>query len=95
VRKKPKATKAALVQKVIPPYIPDAPEKAEISIPSADDLYREIRIENTLTDEKGDTVKLKPGAEVEVTIEADVKATEPKETTSQSSLPEKTEDKKR
>jgi hypothetical protein len=75
-------------------YIPDAPEKAEISIPSADDLYRGIRIENTLTDEKGDTVKLKPGAEVEVTIEADVNATEPKET-SQSSIPENTEDKKR
>jgi hypothetical protein len=94
VRKKPKATKAGLVQKVILPYIPDAPEKAEILIPSADDLYREIRIENRLTDEKGDTVKLKPGAEVEVTVEADINATEPKEP-SKTSLPEKTEAKKR
>ena len=94
MRKKPKATKPALVQKVIPPPVPDVPEKAEISIPSADDLYREIRIENTLTDENGNTVKLKPGAEVEVTIEADVNATEPKET-SRSSFPEKTKDKKR
>jgi hypothetical protein len=94
VRKKPKATKPGLVQKVIPPYIRDAPEKAEISIPSADDLYREIRIENTLVDEKGGKVKLKPGAEVEVTVEADVNATEPKET-SKTSLPQKTEDKQR
>jgi ABC-type proline/glycine betaine transport system substrate-binding protein len=93
VRKKPKATKPGLVKKVIPPFVRDAPEKAEISIPSADDLYREIRIANTLTDENGDTVKLKPGAEVEVTIEADVKATESKETST--SLHEKTEDKKR
>jgi hypothetical protein len=94
VRKKPKATKPGLVQKVIPPYVPDAPEKAEISIPNADDLYREIRIENTLTDEKGNKVKLKPGAEVEVTVEADMSATEPKEP-SKTSLPERTKDEKR
>ena len=94
MRKKPNATKPGFVQKVIPPLVPDVPEKAEISIPSADDLYREIRIENTLTTEKGDTVKLKPGVEVEVTIEADLNATEPKET-SKTSIPEKTEDKKR
>jgi hypothetical protein len=94
VRKEPKATKPGLVQKVIPPYVPDAPEKVEISIPSADDLYREIRIENTLTDERGDKVKLKPGADVEVTVEADITATEPKET-SKTSLPEKTKGKKR
>jgi len=94
VSKKPKSTKPGIVHKVIPPYVPDVPEKAEISIPSADDLYREIRIENTLTDEKGDTVKLKRGATVEVTIEADANATEPKET-SKTSLPEKTKGKKR
>lgn len=53
--KKPKSTKPGIVQEVILPYVPDVPEKAEISIPSADDLYREIRIENTLTDENGIT----------------------------------------
>jgi len=31
----------------------DTARKAETSIDEADDLYREIRIENTLTDEKG------------------------------------------
>jgi hypothetical protein len=44
--------------------------------------------------EKGDTVKLKPGAEVEVTIEADANATEPKET-SKTILREKTENKRK
>jgi len=38
-------------------------------------FYKEIRIENTLTDENGREVKLKPGVEVEVTIEADPEAT--------------------
>ena len=37
----------------------------------ADELYREIRIENSLTDEKGNEVQLKQGAQVEVTVEAD------------------------
>ena len=45
----------------------------------ADELYKEIRVENTLQDEKGNEVRLKEGAEVEVTIEADPEATEPKD----------------
>ena len=89
MRKKPKATKPAIVQKVIPPVVPEAPEKAEISIPAADDLYREIRIENTLTDDKGNEVKLKPGAEVEVTIEADPSAIEPKKDSEPGTQPPK------
>lgn len=47
------------------------PEKAQIAVEGADHLYREIRVPNTLTDAQGQTVKLKEGAEVEVTIEAD------------------------
>ena len=47
------------------------PEKAQISVEGADDLYREIRIENVLKDENGEKVALTPGAHVEVTIEAD------------------------
>jgi len=38
-------------------------------------LYREIRIENELTDERGDKAKLKEGADVDVVIEADSSAT--------------------
>jgi hypothetical protein len=63
------------VQKVLKPIGPGEPEKAEISIEEADDLYREVRVENVLTDENGEKVRLKPGAEVDVILEADTDAT--------------------
>jgi uncharacterized protein YfaS (alpha-2-macroglobulin family) len=47
------------------------PEKAEIGVEGADHLYREIRIENKLIDENGKEVKLKEGATVEITVEAE------------------------
>jgi hypothetical protein len=75
---KPKTTKLGTVQKIIKSPLPGEPEKAEIAVEDADHLYREIRIENTLEDEKGKKVKLKPGAQVDVTIEADPKETVPK-----------------
>lgn len=71
--------KPAKVQKIIASPHPEIPEKAEISIEDCDDLYREIRIDNSLTDGTGDEVKLKQGAEVDVTIEADKKDTTPKD----------------
>jgi hypothetical protein len=73
---KPSTTMPAVVEKIINPY--GEPEKAQIAVEGADHLYREIRIENTLTDEKGRKVRLKPGAEVEVTVEANSEATIPK-----------------
>src|SRR5258708_1103704 len=66
------------VEKVIAPIDPSLAEKAESSVEAADELYREIRVENTLSDERGNEVGLKPGAEVDVTIEADGDATKPK-----------------
>ena len=75
---KPKTTKPGTVQKIIKSPLPGEPEKAEIAVDGADHLYREIRIENTLEDEKGKKVKLKVGAQVDVTIEADPKETVPK-----------------
>ena len=63
------------VQKVLKPIAPSEPEKAEIGVEGADDLYREIRVENVLTDENGEKVRLKPGAEVDVILEADTDAT--------------------
>ena len=63
------------VDKIIKPVVPSEPEKAQIDIKGADDLYREIRIENTLTDEHGEEVRLKQGAQVDVSIEADTDAT--------------------
>ncbi len=77
-KKKPKTTKPGTVEKIIKSPYPQIPEKAEISVEGADHLYREIRIENTLEDEKGKKVKLLEGAQVEVTVEADPKDTVPK-----------------
>lgn len=62
------------VQKVIKPIDPRDKEKAQIDIREADDLYREIRVENILSDEDGGTASLKPGAEVDVIVEADTDA---------------------
>jgi hypothetical protein len=63
------------VQKVIKPAIPNQPERAQIDIEGADDLYREIRIENEVIGEDGQKAQLKPGAEVDVIVEADSSAT--------------------
>ena len=75
--RKPKITKPGTVKKIIKPLIPSDGEKAEIAVEGADDLYREIRIENTPENSDGKKVKLKQGAEVSVTIEADPKQTDP------------------
>jgi hypothetical protein len=75
---KPKAKKRGRVKKVIKPFHPSEPEKAEIEIEGADDLYKEIRIENTLETDQGDQVKLKEQAPVDVIVEADPEATTPK-----------------
>ena len=76
---KPSTTLPGTVERIIKPLSADDPEKAQIAIEGADDLYREIRIENTLTDQNGDKVRLKPGADVEVTVEAPPEATTPKD----------------
>lgn len=72
---KPSTTLLGTVEKIIKPPFPTVPEKAQIAIHGADQLYRELRIENTLTDENGERVRLKCGAEVEVTIAADPAST--------------------
>ena len=77
MKKKPSATRPGIVEKVVKSPLPGEPEKAQIVVEGADHLYREIRIDNTLTDENGDPVRLKPGAEVEVTVEAPPEATTP------------------
>lgn len=60
---------------MLKPLVPDEPEKAQISVDEADELYREIRIENVLTDENAEKVRLKPGAAADVVVEADTDAT--------------------
>ena len=76
--KKSKTVKPGKVRKVIPPPHPELQEKAEITVEGADHLYQEIRIDNTLKDPKGEEVKLKEGAKVDVVVEADSDATVPK-----------------
>lgn len=68
-------TVPAVVQKIVKSVYQDRVEKLEISIPEADDLFREIRIENTLTDADGQPVALKTGAQLDVTFEAEAKDT--------------------
>jgi hypothetical protein len=59
------------VDKIIPSTASN-PEKAQIAVDRKNDGHRKLRIENDLTDEHGDEVKLKKGAHVEVTVtEAD------------------------
>jgi len=76
--KKAKKKLPATVTKVVKAPVPTEPEKAEIAIRDGEELYREIRVENKLTTESGTEVRLKPGAEVEVQIEADEKSTQEK-----------------
>jgi hypothetical protein len=79
VPEKPSVTLPGTVEKIIPAVPHVHPEKAQIVVDGAEELYKEIRVENTLHDGNGKTVGLKPGAEVEVTIEAEKEETVPKE----------------
>jgi len=90
-------TLPATVEKIIHSIDPDVPDKAQIAVEGAEELYREIRIENTLQDEKGNEVCLKKGAEVEVTIAAPPEATTPKDQSEpqESGSPSKEEAKKK
>ena len=83
-RKKMRGT----VAKVLKSPHPNQPEKAEIDIHDAEDLYREIRVDNELTDDTGEKASLKPGAEVDVIVEADSDATVKKPPASDKGNPE-------
>lgn len=71
-------TLPATVEKVLPARDAE-PEKIQISVDGCDELFSELRVENTLKNESGDSVTLKRGAHVEVTINADSDAVEKKE----------------
>jgi hypothetical protein len=66
----PSTIMPGIVAKLIPTVGPSQPEKAQIAVEGADLGYRNLRIENSLTDEHGDEVKLKQGAHVEIIVEA-------------------------
>jgi hypothetical protein len=71
IRQQPSAIMPGTVDKIIASPDPRQQEKAQIGVDGADRPYRELRIENSLTDEHGDDVKLKKGARVEVTVTAE------------------------
>jgi hypothetical protein len=64
------STTPGSVDKIIPSLGPSQPEKAQIDFDRTDHRHRDLRIENALTDENGDDVRLKKGAHVEVTVTA-------------------------
>jgi len=45
-------------------------ERVEISIADADELFREIRVENSFVDAEGNVLTIKAGAELNVRLEA-------------------------
>jgi hypothetical protein len=73
ISEQPSTTIPGTVDKIIPSPRPSQPEKAQIAVGGADHGYRDLRIENTLTDEHGDDVRLKKGAHVEVTVTVESK----------------------
>jgi hypothetical protein len=64
----PSTTISGTVDKIIPSPRPSGPEQANIIVDVPDKRYRELRIENTLTDEHGGDVSLKKGAHIELTL---------------------------
>src|ERR1700693_1148334 len=70
IPEQPSTTLPGTVDKIIPSPRPSQPEKAQIVVDGTDYRYRDLRIENTLTDEHGDDVRLIKGAHVEVTVTA-------------------------
>ena len=70
IPEQPRTSMPGTVDKIIPSPGPGHPERAQIVVEGADRRHRELRIENTLTDENGEDVGLKNGAHVEVTVTA-------------------------
>ena len=73
IAEQPSATMPGTVDKIIPAVGASQPEKAQIAVDGTGRRYRDLRIENTLTDEHGDDVKLKKSGHVEVTVTAEPK----------------------
>ena len=71
ISERPTVTMPGTVVKIIPSPRLSQPETAQIAVDGADYRYQDLRIENTLTDEHGDDVRLKEGAHVEVTVTAE------------------------
>ena len=69
-RNRPWKTVSGAAQKIIKNIYLNHRDNVEIALAEAEDLFREIRIENTFTAVDGQPVALKQGARVDVTFEA-------------------------
>ncbi len=70
IPEQPSTSRSGTVNKIIPAACPSQPENAQIAVDRPDHGSQDLRVENTLTNEHGDEVRLKKGAQVEVTITA-------------------------
>jgi len=73
-KKKKKLT--GVVEKIIKSHDPSQPEKAQIRVEGADELYKEIRIDNVVTDDAGKQTRLNKGEPVDLTVEAELETNE-------------------
>jgi hypothetical protein len=71
-------TFSGIALRTIESVYPYLSEKVEISCDGGDDLFRELRIENSFILEDGELVSLKPGARLTITIETKAEDTIPK-----------------
>ena len=69
----PSTTMPGTVDKIVQSRRSSQPEKARIDVDTASRRDRHLRIDNSLTDENGDDVKLKKGAHVAVTVTSEPK----------------------
>jgi hypothetical protein len=72
VSQKPRTLIPGTVDKIVQSRTPRLREMAQISI-DGEPRYRQLRVENSLTDEHGDEVKLEKGGHVEVTVTGESK----------------------
>lgn len=70
-QKRPWKTLSGVAQKIFKNVYQNHADSVEIAIGEAEELFREIRIENTFTGVDGQPVALKQGAHIGVTFEAD------------------------
>ncbi|MGC2764372.1 MAG: hypothetical protein WB607_02610 [Candidatus Acidiferrum sp.] len=68
IAEQPSTTIPGTVDKIFPSLRPSQPEKAQIAVDGPGQGHRDLRIENSLTDEHGDEMRLKKGAHVDVTV---------------------------
>jgi len=59
----------AVAKNILKPLYPQEAERVEISIAEADELFREIRVENSFVDVEGNVLAIKAGAELNVRLE--------------------------